>query len=400
MSADMLDSALPRSSSSLIDAEPLKILMVNKYYPPKIGGIEFHVADLSEALVAAGHEVRVLVCNTEKTFSREVRNGVEVIRLPRLTEFASTPISFEFRAALEEHARWADLLHFHFPYPFGEFEWLSTQAFKQGKAYIVTYHTDIVRQKTALKLYQPFMTRFLDSASALIASSPNLIKHSAQLSKRKERAHHINFGLKVEEIAFNKEALDKAPTIRAQMGNKPFVLFVGRLVYYKGVDVLTQSMRENDLDYVVVGSGPLKAEIEKIAAENGTSERLHIFENLSYPDLIAWLHAADVLALPSVLPSEAFGLVQIEAHAARTPTVSTNLKSGVPYANLDGITGIVIEVGDSKALGQALARITSDRKLHDELASQAQARALADFNIEQMLKKTLALYREVFQASK
>lgn len=375
----------------------MNILLVNKYYPPKIGGIEFHVQDLAEALSVAGHEVRVLVCNEHDFDAREMKNGVDVIRVSRLFEAASTPVALGFKEALEEHAAWADLVHFHFPYPFGEFEWLRTDAFKLKRVpYLVTYHSDIVRQKLALYFYQPYLSRFLDGARAIIASSPNLIQHSEELSARKAKCRHINFGLKVKEIAFNEEALARAAQIREERG-KPFVLFIGRLVYYKGVDFLVSSMRENNLDYVVIGSGPLRAQMEAIATEQGSYDRLHFIEKAEYGELIAWLHAADVLALPSVRPSEAFGLVQIEAHAARTPTVSTNLKSGVPYANLDGITGLVVEPADAKALGLALKRLCEDRTLHDELAVQAQARALSDFTIEGMRDATLELYAEILE---
>lgn len=370
--------------------------MVNKYYPPKIGGIEFHVQDLAESLVAAGLEVRVLVCNTKNESKREIIQGVEVIRCARFFEKSSTPVSLEFKNELEKNSEWADLVHFHFPYPFGEFEWLRTEPFKNKSVpYLVTYHTDIVRQKTALSLYRPYLKKLLSGASAIIVSSPQMLQYSDYLQPHKQKVSQINFGLKVKEIAFNIKAINKASQIRKQFGDRPFVLFVGRLVYYKGVDVLAWSMKENDLDYVVIGQGPLRGEMESIAKLIGAEDRLKLIDSLSYEELVAWLHAADVLALPSVLESEAFGLVQIEAHAARTPTVSTKLKSGVVYANLEGITGLTVEVGDPQALGQALKHITSDRELHDELAVQAQARALSDFNLDQMVERTTELYAEI-----
>lgn len=369
---------------------------MNKYYPPKIGGIEFHVQDLAESLVAAGLEVRVLVCNTRNESIRETIRGVEIIRCARLFEKSSTPVSLAFKDELEKNSEWADLVHFHFPYPFGEFEWLRSKPYKNKSVpYLITYHTDIVRQKTALSLYRPYLKRFLVGASAIIASSPQMVQYSDYLQPHKQKVRQINFGLKVKEIAFNREAINKARQIRKQFDDRPFVLFVGRLVYYKGVDVLAWSMRENDLDYVVIGQGPLRGEMESIAELIGAKKRLRVIDSVSYEELVSWLHAADVLVLPSVLESEAFGLVQIEAHAARTPTVSTKLKSGVVYANLDGITGLTVEVGDPHALGQALKRITSDRSLHDELAVQAQARALADFNLEQMVERTIELYAEI-----
>jgi rhamnosyl/mannosyltransferase len=114
-------------------------------------------------------------------------------------------------------------------------------------------------------------------------------------------------------------------------------------------------------------------------------------------ELAAWYRAADVFALPSVARSEAFGLVQIEAHAAGTPVVSTNLTTGVPYANLDGVTGLTVPVGDADALAKALGRILGDDQLRERLARQAQERALKEFTIPRMVENTVEVYREAIE---
>lgn len=375
----------------------MRILMVNKYYPPHVGGIEFHVRDLAEALVQAGHQVRVLVCNNEKTYKEEIINGVEVVRLPRDFEKASTPVSFYFSKTLARFADEADIVHFHFPYPFGEFEWLQTAAFKQkSKPYVVTYHTDIVRQKVALALYRPFLNRFLDDASCIMASSPQVIEYSEFLAPRAEKCKQVNFGLPVGHIAHNETAAARAQELRAQLQNKKIVLFVGRLVYYKGVEVLVDAMPHTapDTQFVVIGRGPLHDSMQAKARELGCAERLHIIDFAEDDELIAWYHAADVLALPSVYPSEAFGLVQIEAHAAHTPAVSTLLKSGVPYANLDGVTGYSVEVGSAPALAEGLNKLLNDDALREEMGARAQQRALSEFTIANMVKNVTNVYEE------
>lgn len=376
----------------------MKILMVSKYYPPHVGGIEFHLQDISEGLVKAGHKVVALVCNGENELKTETINGVEIIRLPRLFEKASTPVSREFKKALDVYATDADIVHFHFPYPYGEFEWLRTKAHcRQNKPYVVTYHTDIVRQKLALELYRPFLNIFLNGAARIIASSPQLIKYSEFLNTRTDKARQLNFGLPVEEIAYHKGAKKRAEELKAHYNNRPLVLFVGRLVYYKGVEVLARSIKDVDAEFIVIGKGDLKDAMVKIAREDGFEKRLHFIDYADRDELIAWFHAADVLALPSVLPSEAFGLVQIEAHAAATPTVSTLLKSGVPYANLDGVTGLSVKPYDHKALADALNQLLNNKELHDKYAAQAQKRALKDFNVQQMVDNTIALYKEVLK---
>ncbi|MBK5210887.1 MAG: glycosyltransferase [Coriobacteriia bacterium] len=370
----------------------MRILLVNKYYPPHVGGIEFHVRDLAEALARAGHEVRVLVCNESGRHVVESVNGVEVVRCKRAFEKASTPVSFEFRRMLDKYAAQADIVHFHFPYPYGEFEWLRSKAFL-NTPYVVTYHTDIVRQKFALAVYRPYLEQFLDGAARIMASSPQLIEYSDFLSRRSHKCEQVNFGLPVEHIAHNTAAKKRAVELRASLDARPIVLFVGRFVYYKGVEVLIDSMPLVDAEYVAIGSGPLKTVMEERARELGVCDRLHIIDYAADEELIAWYHAADVLALPSVLPSEAFGLVQIEAHAAGTPTVSTLLESGVPYANLDGVTGFSVEVGSSHALAVGLNEILLDAPLKKKLGEQAQRRALSEFTIDAMVEKVSEVYR-------
>jgi len=365
--------------------------MVNKYYPPHLGGIEFHVRDLAEGLVRAGHEVKVLVSAEGRQSSTEVINGVHVMRLSRGFEAASTPVAYNFSRYLLLAAPEADIVHFHFPYPWGEFAWMVKEPLTP---YVVTYHSDIVRQKLALALYKPLLNRFLNRANRIMASSPQMIENSPYLSPRREWCRQVNFGLPVERIAHHPTAQARAAELRAQFGDRPIVLFVGRLVYYKGVEVLVRSMPDVDAEFVCIGTGPLRDSMVAIARVLDCEDRLHILDPVDDDELAAWYHAADVFALPSVEPSEAFGLVQIEAHAAGTPTVSTKLPTGVVYANLDGVTGFTVEVGSHEALAGGLNRLLNDDHLRAQLGQQARQRALSDFTVEAMVENVVAVYRE------
>lgn len=374
---------------------PVRVTMVNKYYPPHLGGVEFHLRDLAEGLVSHAHaDVRAIVCNGENRRLEETINGVEVVRLPRVSEVSSTPISWSFAQTLAEEARRnpaPDIFHFHFPYPWGEVAWLSA---KPKVPMVVTYHSDIVRQKFALAGYKPLLERFLDSADLIIASSPNLIEHSPFLSKRAAKCRQVNFGLNVERIAGDETIQSRARELRQSHAGRPIVLFVGRLIYYKGADVLVRAMETVDADLVMIGRGPLEGTLREAAAARGMSGRVSFIPPVDEAELAAWYHAADVFVLPSVARSEAFGLVQIEAHAAGTPVISTNLTTGVPYANLDGVTGLTVPVGDVGALSAALTRLLEDDELRLRLGSQAQARALSEFTIPHMVAGNLDVYRE------
>jgi len=376
----------------------VRVTMVNKYYPPHLGGVEFHLRDLAEGLVEhAAADVRALVCNGENSRLEETINGVDVVRLPRVGELSSTPISWGFSRELRKEARRTpppDLMHFHFPYPWGEIAWLTA---RPKLPMVVMYHSDIVRQKAALAGYKPLLERFLDSADLIIASSPNMIEHSTFLAARKEKCRHVNFGLHVERTADNPGAVERAVELRAAHQGRKIVLFVGRLVYYKGADVLVRAMEQVDADLVMIGRGPLESELREIAVARGIAHRVTFVPPVDDDELSAWYHAADVFALPSVARSEAFGLVQIEAHAAGTPVVSTDLTTGVPYANLDGVTGLTVPVGDVGALSDALRRLIDDDELRSRLGSQAQERALRDFTIPRMVDDTLDVYQEAIE---
>jgi len=396
-----------------------RIVMVNKYYPPHVGGIEFHVRDLAEGLVAAGHQVRVVVSNDKRLYEEEVINGVEVVRLPRLYERSSTPICRSLGPVLSFEAKQADIMHFHFPYPWGEFEWVGQLASK-SMPYVVTYHADIVRQKTALAAYGPILNKFLNRSQLIMASSPQLIRYSPWLNVREEKCRQVNFGLPVENIAHNKDAIKRAKQLRKQYAadGKPIVLFVGRLVYYKGIEVLAHTIPQVDAHFVIIGEGPGRTVFDNVLApasessadgvgsiDGATSTEaagtvaspehsVHFIDYADNDELIAWLHAADVLTLPSTEVSEAFGLVQIEAHAAGTPVVSSRLRSGVPYANLDGVTGLTFPPRNVQALAGSLNALLADDELRKRLGKQAQERALAEFTIDQMVAKVNDVYTE------
>ncbi len=387
----------------------MRVTMLNKYYPPHLGGIEFHMRDLSEALARRPDtHVRAIVANEGGRRVTETLNGVEVVRLPRRANAASTPIAPSMRAAIRSEAAASpaerpDVFHLHFPYPWGEVSWLaaggggpakgSTAAAAARVPAVVTYHSDIVRQKAGLAAYRPLLERFLDRVDLIIASSPNMVDHSAFLNPRAEKCRVVPFGINVDEFAATPERTRRAAELRRGY-TRPIILFVGRLIYYKGADVLVKAIRDVDADLVIIGTGPLESELRAIAADADMLDRVTFLGSQPFGELVAWYHAADLFCLPSVARSEAFGLVQIEAHAAGTPVVSTTLTTGVPFANEDGVTGFTVPPSDVDALANALRTLVDDRDLRERFGRQALERARRDFTIDRMVDDTLEVYAE------
>lgn len=372
----------------------MRVTMVNKYYPPHLGGIEFHMRDLATALVERGVEVRAIVSNEAGEVLRETVDGVDVVRMARSFHYASTPVVPGMARALRVESRHPgapDLFHLHFPYPWGEVAWLRA---KVPQPTVLAYHSDIVRQKTLLAAYSPILRRVLERADVVLASSPNMVEHSPFLAPIAEKCRVIPYGIDVDRYADTPELLARAAELRSGH-DRPIVLFVGRLVYYKGPEVLVEAMRYVDADLVMIGRGPLKPKLEELVAEFKIGHRVTFLDPVDDAELAAWYHAADVFCLPSVARSEAYGLVQLEAHASGTPTVSTTLTTSVPFVNQDGVTGFTVPPGEVVKLAEALDALATDESLRARFGQQARARAREEFTIGRMVDRTLDVYAEL-----
>ena len=366
----------------------MKVLQINKLYYPHIGGVEKHVQDVAQALHGQ-IDVEVLVANSERKATREKVNDVVVTRVPAWGTVQSAPIAPGFYGAIRRSD--ADIFHLHFPNPIGEIAYLAAGA--PGKL-VVTYHADVVRQKTLKRFYGPIIKRLLDRADMIMASSPNLIEQSPWLADLQEKCRVIPFAIDLTPFQTNAQTEAKAKEIRESAGT-PLILFVGRLIYYKGLEWLIRALPNVEANLVVVGEGVLKPDLQELAAELGVADRVRFAGAVTDADLPAYYHACDLFALPSIAESEAFGFVQLEAHACGKPVVSTDLPTGVPYANLDEVTGLIVPPKDSAALATALNRLLSDEALRRRLGGQAKERVETEFSLEAMGREIMKAYKEL-----
>jgi glycosyltransferase involved in cell wall biosynthesis len=373
----------------------VRVALVNKYYhPPHLGGIETYVQSLAEGLAASpGMSVEAIVANEGPETVREMVDGVEVLRVGRSFAAASTPVAPGMSAAIRAAATGpepADLFHLQFPYPWGDWAW--QRAGCPGPM-VLSYHSDIVRQRVLGAAYHPVMRRLLARADLIIAATPPMVANSAALAPHADKCRLVPYGIHPERYEATPERLDRARQLR-ESHDRPIVLFVGRLVYYKGVDVLLRAMAFVDADVVLIGTGPLEGELREIAVASGIEERVTFLPPTGDEELVAYMHAAAVLCLPSVATSEAFGIVQLEAHACGTPVVCTDLPTGVPWVNRDGETGLVVPVGEVDALASALSRLVRDDALRERMGKRARERVLEEFTVERMVASTLDVYEE------
>ncbi|MBQ2265451.1 MAG: glycosyltransferase, partial [Oscillospiraceae bacterium] len=215
-------------------SEKLRILEVNKFYFPHIGGIETVIQQRAEYLSKRPDvEVKVLVCQEKGKGCTEIIDGTEITRASSIGTYFSCPLSVEFLWKFRQMAKWADVIEFHTPFPLGDLA-LLLSGYK-GRV-VIAWHSDVIKQKKLLRYYKPLLTRFLQRADAIIAATPGHIDSSSFLPEYREKCHIIPYGLDAKPYQ-NAEIF---PILTRQCGNEGFVkfLFVGRLVYYKGADIL------------------------------------------------------------------------------------------------------------------------------------------------------------------
>jgi glycosyltransferase involved in cell wall biosynthesis len=371
----------------------MKILHIYKdFYPPIVGGIETHMHTLVQATRDRCEKIEVLISNRRFRNETVEVEGVEVFKVADMGRVLSTPLSPGFPLALARHP--ADIYHYHVPNPTAEISHLMVRP--RGKM-IVSYHSDVVRQSRSYKIYSHLQRRFLKRADRIIVFSPNYLQSSKTLQPFKDNCEIIPYGIELNHFEATNEVQVIAERIRRRYTGKR-VLFVGRLCYYKGLEVLLEAIASVDAHLMVVGSGPMTSHYLRQHQNLPYRDRIHFIGQVD--SVVPYYYAADVFCLPSIYRSEAFGIVQLEAGACGLPLVSTNLDSGVPYVNQDGHTGIVVPTGNAVALAEALNRLLGDEELRQRMGKAARKRVENEFSAQLMGERVIDLYQRVLEGEK
>ncbi|AXA35368.1 MAG: glycosyltransferase [Candidatus Hydrogenedentota bacterium] len=373
-----------------------RVLHIYKdYFPPVRGGIE-NTINLMARGTRDEFETSVLVCRGPAKAGTEVLDGVRVRRVPEWCRVWSAPLSPAFVRALREEAQRADLLHFHHPNPTGDLAYLLGGI---QTPFVMTYHSDVVRQRAAMIFFAHVQRRMMDRARRIMPTSPNYVESSPWLRKYREKLRIVPLGIELDRFQKSPTVEKKVLEIRQQWGEQ-LILFVGRLRYYKGLHFLIEAMRSVPSGkLLIIGTGPEESKLKRMVRDWDLAERCVFLGELDDQDVVAYLHASRVFCLPSHLRSEAFGICQIEAMACGLPVVSTALATGVPYVNRHGETGLVVEPGNPTALAEALNRLLSDPALRERFSRAASEQAQQEFSAERMCARLKAVYWEVLQES-
>jgi glycosyltransferase involved in cell wall biosynthesis len=366
----------------------MQVVQLGKYYHPHSGGIETHLRLLCESLKGAV-DVEAIVFNTGRKTLRKPEEGVPVTRCGSLFTVASSPVSPAMVWELSN--RKYDVLHLHTPNPFAAAAYLTSR--KPAHALVVSHHSDIVRQARLKRLVNPMMRQVLKRADAILVATPNYLASSRELDPFGEKCRVVPYGIDLEELAPDGEALRMAASIRERYPG-PIVLSVGRLVYYKGFDLAIEAMQDVPATLLIIGEGPLRSSLEAKARSLHVDSKV-AFVGEVHQRLLPYYLAADVFVLASVARSEAFGIVQLEAMACQVPVVNTALDSGVPFVSRHGDSGLTVPPGDARALAAAIRLLLGDAKLRKHYGQRGRARVEAEFSVGQMSAEILRTYREV-----
>jgi glycosyltransferase involved in cell wall biosynthesis len=363
------------------------------YFPDSVGGIEQVIRQMCVSTGRLGVTNHVLSLSRERNLAPIEFEGHTVHRAHLDFELASNGVSLEAIGKLARMAREADVVHYHFPWPFTDMAHFLARI---DKPTVLTYHSDIVRQKMLLRLYQPLKHRFLQSVDAIVATSPNYLASSAVLDRYRDKTHVITLGL--DKTSYPEPEQARTDAWRAKVGPK-FFLFVGVLRYYKGLHILLDAVAGTNYPVVIVGAGPIEQELKAHAERLGLKNVMFVGQ-VDELDKVALLKLCYAVAFPSHLRSEAFGISLLEGAMYGKPMISSEIGTGTTYINIDGETGLVVPPSDHEALRAAMRALWNDPQMAAEMGRRAEARYWQLFTSAQMADEYTQLYQQLVAARK
>lgn len=358
------------------------------YKPDSYGGIEQFIFQLAHGTSRQGLDVHVLSLSPDVRDQTEPFDNHTIHRVRRDLEIASTGISLRAIRKFRQLAQQADVLHLHFPWPFADLVHLLANV---SRPVVLTYHSDIVRQRHLLKLYAPLMRRFLGTVDRIVATSPNYLQTSDVLPGFSRKTEVIPIGLdRATYPPDDPSLLEKWPFLKGTR----FFLFVGVLRYYKGLHILLEALRGTDYQVVIVGAGPIEAELRKHAHDLGLTT-VHFLGAVSDSEKVALLKRCYAGIFPSHLRAEAFGISLLEAAMYAKPLISSEVGTGTSYVNVHGETGIVVPPSDPGELRRAMATLLDSPQLARTMGDAAGERFRRHFTVDQMVDRYLSLYERI-----
>ncbi|WP_130908553.1 glycosyltransferase family 4 protein [Pseudomonas sp. Sample_16] len=364
----------------------MKILHFFKtYYPDTMGGIEQVIFQLAEGGIQHGIESEVLYLSPRGAMRNERLGNHITHRSYQNLQIASTGFSIGAIKDFIELAEQADVIHYHFPWPFMDMVHFLSRV---KKPTVVTYHSDIVKQQTLLRLYNPLLHAFLRNVDVIVASSPNYVASSETLGKYVDKVRVIPIGIDRKTYPVVTDA--SLAHWRETVGER-FFLFVGALRYYKGLDFLLEAAQQTKLPVVIMGKGPMEMALKQ-KAKDANLDNVYFVGGLPDADKAALMTLCFALVFPSHLRSEAFGITLLEGAMYGKPLISCEIGTGTTYINIEGETGYVALPGDSASLARAMTKLWNDPVGAAKMGENALKRYEEYFKADDMVKSYSDVY--------
>lgn len=359
-------------------------------YPPIAGGIERHIDSIRRALPDVRHDV--LICGRQPRTRVQAApdgSGTEVL-VGEFGRVLSTPIAPTFPWWLWKFARGA-IVHVHMPQPVAE---LSALFARRGAPLVASYHADIYRQRSLLFVYRPLVKALLRAADVVLTGSHALKQGSPLLQEAGVAARVVGYGIDVNRFAAERVDQALVAELRARYGEH-HVLSVGRLVPYKGFDRLVAAASALPCSVVIIGDGISHTALQSQIASLGLEERVHLVGRVDDDRLAAHLAAASVFVLPSWNRAEAFGIALLEAQAAGTPVVATDVGTGTGEAFVPGETGIMVPPSDTRALVEAVVSMLDARERRKEMGEAGRRFVQQEYSLEALAGRLRPIYESL-----
>lgn len=358
-------------------------------FPPVAGGIERHIDTLRRSLPTVSSNVVVCARALRTTRARTPGGGAE-IKVGEFGRVLSVPISPLFPLALARTCE--DLVHLHMPNPLGE---LSVLATKRGVPTIAGFHADIVRQAAFLPIYRHLRDACLERADAIVVGSHGLRERSPALRPYQEKTVVIPYAVDLARFAASPELEARAHRFKQRFG-APLAVSVGRLVYYKGYDLLIEAVEGVDVQLVIAGTGP---EAERLSALARGRPNVHLIGSVPDRELPALLRAADCFVLASTSRAESFGIATLEAQALGVPAIVADVGTGTREAIRPGISGLIVPARDVGALRAAMVQLLSNDHLRRRMAEAAREHIRTRHSADVAARAYEDLYASVLAAN-
>jgi glycosyltransferase involved in cell wall biosynthesis/ABC-type polysaccharide/polyol phosphate export permease len=372
------------------DRRPSVLHVFKVYYPDLFGGTLSVIRDIC-ASVKETFTAAVLVCSKSKDERRIVVNDVPVERVRSFGDLLSLPIAPTYPFRLWRRIAEHDLLALHAPFPLADLVF----AFGLGRSrpLVVHWHADIVTHAWLRRIVEPLMRRTLRRAEAIIVSDPVLVSNTPVLREFADKCHAVPFGIDPAKYEWPPQRQDFV-NARGRL-----VLACGRLVPYKGFDVLVEAAVGQNFEVWIVGDGREHAHLQQLIRELGVQDRVRLLGCVPDSELAKFMRIADVFVMPSVTNAETFGLVQLEAMAAGRPIVNTALDTAVPHVARDGIEAITVPPRDPAKLAEAINRLIADPERRRRMGEAARHRAATKYSRAAFQQGMERVYRQALAAS-